>query len=255
MKIFILITLSIFLLSAPMSSHAAGVEVAVGGWYQSPRGDLSYEKLGSGDILDLEDDLNYDDQFSLSGRLKIDTPFFLPNIYVMATQMEWDETGQKTVNFNFGGNVFAGNQEFDSELHLNHLDIALFYGISPLEKATLGIFNIDIGINIKIVDFKAKIKQDATGTKESESLVIPVPTAYIGAQIRPWSKVSIEFEGRGVTFSGDTYIGLIGRLKVRPLGPVFIAGGYRYEDVDFKEEGFDVDVSFSGPFAEIGLKF
>ena len=255
MKIFMLIILSVFLLSVPVSLHAAGIEVAVGGWHQSPQGDLSYEKLGPGDILDLEDDLNYDDQLRLSGRLKIDMPFFLPNIYVMATQMEWDETGQKTVNFNFGGDVFTGNQEFDSELHLNHLDIALFYGIPPLEKATLGILNIDIGVNIKIVDFKAEIKQNTTGSKESERLVIPVPTAYVGVQIRPWRKVSVELEGRGVTFSGDTYIGLIGRLKVRPLGPVFIAGGYRYEAVDFEEKGLDVDVSFRGPFAEIGLKF
>jgi hypothetical protein len=105
------------------------------------------------------------------------------------------------------------------------------------------------------VDFKAEIEQNATGIKESESFVVPIPTAYVGTQIKPWERIAFEFEGRGITFSDDTYIGLIGRLKVKPIGPIFVAAGYRYEDLDFEEEGVDVDADFSGPFVEIGLEF
>ena len=173
----------------------------------------------------------------------------------MATQMKWDETGQKSFDFKFGDVIISGQQEFESKLELSHLDVALFYGISPLKKATLGVFNIDLGINFKIVDFKAEIDQNATGIKESESLVIPIPTAYVGAQIRPSDRIAVEFEGRGIAFSGNTYLGLIGRVKVKPIGPVFVAAGYRYEGVDFEEHGVKVDADFSGPFAEIGLEF
>jgi outer membrane protein len=252
MRIFMLVSLLIFLLSVPLSLNATGIELAIGGWYQSPQGELSVDEISSDDLLDLENDLNYDHEFGFLGRLKIDMPLFLPNIYVMATQMKWDETGQKSIDVKFGDFIVVGNQEFDSELKLSHLDVALFYGISPLKKATSGVLNIDLGVNIKIVDFKAEIDQGATGIKESESFILPIPTVYVGVQIKPWDKIAFEFEGRGITFSGDTYIGLIGRLKVNPIGPVFIAGGYRYEAVDFDEHGVKVDVDFS---AEIGLEF
>jgi len=255
MRIFMLVSVFIFLLSVPLSLNAAGLEFAVGGWYQSPQGDLSFDEVSSDDILDLEDDLNYDNELGFIGRLKIDMPLLFPNIYIMATQMKWDETGQKSVNFKFGDFIIVGNQAFDSKLELNHLDVALFYGISPLEKATLGVLNIDLGVNVKIVDFKAEIDQDATGIKESESFVLPIPTVYVGAQLKPWDNIAVEFEGRGIAFSGNTYLGLIGRLKVKPIGPVFVAAGYRYEGIDFEEQGVKVDVDFSGPFAEIGLEF
>ena len=72
------------------------------------------------------------------------------------------------------------------KLKLNHSDFALYYGISPIKKATSGVFNIDLGLNVKIVDFKAEIEQNATGIKESESFIVPIPTAFVGAQIKPW---------------------------------------------------------------------
>jgi outer membrane protein len=255
MKISMIVFMSILLSLAPLSLNAAGIEIAIGGWYQSPSGDFSYEGVSANDELDLEDDLNYDDEFRFMGRLKIDMPLFFPNIYLMATQMEWDETGQKSVDFKFGDTIFSGNEIFDTELQLNHIDFALFYGISPLKKASLGVFNIDLGLNVKIVDFEAEIEQTASGIKESESFVVPIPTAYVGAQIKPWESIALEFEGRGITFGDDTYIGLIGRLKIKPVGPLFIAAGYRYETLDFEEHDVDVDADFGGPFAEVGFEF
>lgn len=255
MRISMIVCMSLLLSLTPMSLNAAGIEIAVGGWYDSPSGDLSFEGIGVDDDLDLEDDLNYDDEFGFIGRLKIDMPLFFPNIYLMATQMEWDETGQKSVDFKFGDTIFSANEIFDSKLRLNHLDVALYYGIAPLKKASLGVFNIDLGLNVKVVDFKAEIEQAATGIKESESFVVPIPTAYVAAQIKPWEAIAFEFEGRGITFSSNTYIGLIGRLKIKAIGPFFVAGGYRYEDLDFEEHDVDVDADFSGPFAEVGFEF
>ena len=81
-KIFILSGL-IFLLLIPTTALAWGVEIAGGAWYQSPSGNLSFDKTTHADDLDLEDDLNYDDKWQPSGRLKIDMPLFIPNIYII----------------------------------------------------------------------------------------------------------------------------------------------------------------------------
>ena len=89
----------IFVLCMPATALAFGIEFSAGAWYQSPSGTLSYDKTTDADDLDLEDDLNYDDQWKPSGRLKIDMPSLIPNIYLMYTPMKWDETGSKNMNF------------------------------------------------------------------------------------------------------------------------------------------------------------
>ena len=69
---------------AVSGANAAGLEFAIGGWQQSISGTLGYEALSDNDIIDLEDDMDFDDETRVFGRLKIDMPVFLPNIYLVA---------------------------------------------------------------------------------------------------------------------------------------------------------------------------
>ena len=253
-KIFILSGL-IFLLFIPTTALAWGVEIAGGAWYQSPSGNLSFDETTHADDLDLEDDLNYDDKWQPNGRLKIDMPLFIPNIYIMATPMKWDESGSKDVSFKFGGETFSGGVDFDSKFKMNHLDVALFYGLPFIKTATAGVLNIDLGLNFRLLDVKAEIKQKDLGLKESESYFLPLPMVYGAMQIVPVEWLGLEFEGRGVAYSSNYYVSLIGRLKVKPFGPFFVAGGYRYDTVKIDYQDIDIDTEFQGPFAEAGLDF
>jgi len=245
----------LFAMVMPSQSFSAGVEFAVGVWEQSPQGQLSFEN--DFDNLDLEDDLNYDDETRLFARLKIDMPSVIPNIYLMATPMEFDGTGQKDVRFKFGDVEFEADIPFSSELILDHFDVALYYGIPGLELATAGLLNVEIGINVRIYDFEGTIVGDSFGVtvEESESFTAPIPMVYLAAQLRPLKKLAIEAEARGVIFGDDKVYSLIGRLKWKFLKPFFIAGGYRYDKIDIEEDDFTLDIDFSGVFGEAGFVF
>jgi hypothetical protein len=52
----------LFLLSTASTAGAWGVEFAIGGWAQEPSGSLGYKALSSDDILDIENDLNYEQE-------------------------------------------------------------------------------------------------------------------------------------------------------------------------------------------------
>ncbi len=78
---------------------------------------------------------------------------------------------------------------------------------------------------------------------------------YAGIQIAPVEWLGLEFEGRGIAYSSHYYVSLIGRLKVKPFGPFFVAGGYRYDTVKIDYQDIDIDTKFQGPFAEVGLDF
>ena len=255
MKKIILLFGILFMLSMPGTSFGFGFEFSLGAWYQQPSGTLSFDKITTADDLDLEDDLGYDDKWQPIGRLKIDMPFLIPNIYLMYTPMKWDETGSKNVAFSFGGKNFDADVDFDSELKMNHLDAALYYGIPGIRTATADVLNIDLGLNFRLLDFKAEIEQDDIGQKESESYFLPIPMLYVGMQIEPLNWIALDLEGRGIYYSNNHYVSLIGRLKVMPFGPLFVAGGYRYDNIKIDYQDVDVDADFKGPFAEVGFDF
>jgi outer membrane protein len=255
MKKFMPIIILFLMLTVPAASYAVGLELAVGGWKQSPKGYLSYEAVTANDELDLEQDCDYDDETRFTARLKIDMPLFIPNIYLMASPMEFDGTGQKTVDFYFGDEFFSATAPFYSKITLDHYDVGFYYGIPFIETVSNKIINIDVGLNIRIYDFEVKIKQDATSLEESEDFTLPVPMAYLALQIKPVDILAIEAEARGISYSGNQLYSLIGRVKFNVFGPVFAAAGYRYDKLKIDEEDVEVDVDFSGPFIEAGFKF
>jgi len=241
-------------ISAPASAlPLLDIEGAIGGWQASPSGGMAYQ----GDDLDLEDDLNYDDETCLMARLKIGMPLVFPNIYLMATPMEFKESTTRTEEFTFGGKTFEGETSFSSRLTLDHYDIGFFYELPLLKTVSLHRLNLEAGLNARIIDAKAAIGQDYQGesiyAKKSET--IPVPMVYLGAGVYPMENFGIEVEFRGISYSDYELLSLTGRLKVKALGPMFIAGGYRYDSYDIKEDDLDIDVEFSGPFLETGFNF
>ena len=256
MKKFMPIIILFLMLIVPTASYAFGLELAVGGWKQSPQGYLSYEAVTANDELDLKRDCKYDDETRFTARLKIDMPLFLPNIYLMATPMEFDGTGLKTVGFNFGDDYFSANVPFYSKITFDHYDVGFYYGIPFIETLSAEKFNIDIGLNVRIFKFEAQVRQDSpTFLEESEDFTLPVPMAYFALQIKPVDILAIEAEARGISYSGNQIYSLIGRVKFNVFGPVFAAAGYRYDKLKIDEEDVEVDIDFSGPFIEAGFKF
>jgi opacity protein-like surface antigen len=78
---------------------------------------------------------------------------------------------------------------------------------------------------------------------------------YVGAQFRPINKLSLEAELRGIALGSNHFYDLIGRVKYKAIGNVFIAAGYRYENIKIDRSDVKANLTFSGPFAEAGVEF
>lgn len=251
--------LSVALLLIHQKSFALGIEAGVGYWGQDPSGDLAYKPESSSDRLDVEKDLKYKRKYRPFARIKAELPLILPNIYLAATPMKFEETGSKNTNITFGDQTFSGSQDLKTMFKLDHYDVALYYPVPLIKTATLGKLNVELGINARIIDFEAEVTgSDATtGTSitESKKLTIPVPMIYAGIQIKPFDKFSIEAEGRGIAYNSNHYYDLVGRVKIKPVWPIFIAGGYRHEDIKIDVSDVEASLKFSGPFLEAGLDF
>ena len=252
---------AVLILSVGIAGNAFGfgAELAIGGWQQSIGGTLGYEIVDSGDIIDLEQDFEFDDELRLFGRANIDLPLFFPNIYLIAAPMEFEGTGSKSVEITYGDIDFAADAELDAKLTMNQYDISLYWGIPALKTATNGIFNIDLGLNIRIIDLEASLAGEealtSANVEESVSETVPLPMLYVAFQIEPIDELAIAVEGRGLSIGDNKLYSVIGRLSYQFAGPVFAAAGYRFDTIEIDEEDILVEIDFSGPFAEIGLIF
>lgn len=230
------------------------IEAAVGGWRHSPQGKFSYKGK---DFLDLKSDLDFDDHTDLSARLKIVTPPPIPNVYLTATRIEHDKTPVLADAVGFGDIVILPDIPFDARFKIDQYDLALYYDLPFLKGISLNTLNAELGVNVRLIDAEAAVSQN-TGMlrlSESDKETWVAPMIYLGVQVRPVRRLSIEAEARGVDFHDDRMLGLIGRVKVFLWGPAFAAGGYRYESDDVEESDFIADVDFSGPFLEAGVQF
>ncbi len=258
MKRLVCLSTAFLLLALPSGALAmVGIEAAVGGWSQNPSGDIGYETRFSADRLDLEKDANYDRESRPMGRIKLDMPLVIPNIYLQATPMEFSGTGSRTESFQFGNVEFDADVDFDSELQLDQYDVALYYGIPLTNLATLGMVNIDLGLNLRFIDFDAEVIGESEGvvTRESRSATLAVPMLYAGVQISPVDRYSLDLEGRYITYSGNRYLDLVARLKAKIAGPVFVAGGWRYQDIKIDARDIEGKLQVDGPFLETGFTF
>jgi outer membrane protein len=257
--------MSLFIVFPAQESSALGLEIAVGYFQQNPSGDISYEgdTPTSSETLDLVDDLDLESEYQLTGRIKAELPLFFPNVYLMATPMQYDGKGRVNKNFDFGDITFEGGADVETKLKLDHYDIALYYNLPFIKTATAKKLNAEIGLNVRIMDFAAEIEGTEAGTglteKESASATFAVPMVYVGAQLMPIDYLAFEAEGRWIGYDKNQYLDVIGRLKIRPIKQIFVAAGYRHEHLKIDEKIDDndanIDFTFQGPFAEVGCQF
>jgi outer membrane protein len=243
------------MLMLPHSAFAWGFEGGVGYWFTTPSGNISYGPNGSS--LDIGLDLQLNEKDTPYAWFKVETPHYWPNLYVMATPMRFDGTGQKNASFTFGDHTFQANIAVQSKIQMDHYDITFYYPISYLKRVTNDILNIDLGLDGRLMDFNSSLSQTVNGnySSVSKSLLTVLPLGYMGIQIYPAKMVGFEGEFHGVFYGSNNYMDIIGRIRVRPYGPFFIDVGHRYEAYKFDWSGVKGNLTAQGPFIELGVKF
>lgn len=250
-------------LSIPAAASAAGVEFAVGGWYVDPSGMISQAPFGPRQNISLSNTAGFDKEWELMARAKIQPPMLF-GIYLQAIPMSFSSTDSNAFEFSFGDVLFNAGDTIDSDFFLNSYDAALYIPIPLIKTGTLGVLSAEIGAGARWVTLKADIENrsidggliEGSALEDTERATAVFPEGYAAVQIRPVEKVSLEGEVWGYSWNGDKFWSLVGRLKVFPIGPLFIDGGYREDFYNFRQDDLKINnAHFKGPFAEVGLQF
>lgn len=230
------------------------LDLTARGWPLSPGGVFADESTSPSSAFNIEKELKYDKETRLDGRMVLEFPRFFPNLYVMATPIEIEGAENNNIRFNIGDKIFTAESDGDSQITLNELDLSLYYDIPFVRTISADMLNIDLGLNVRAVDFDGEIEHEVLG-KASKSFVVPIPMVFGALQFQPLHALALEAEGRGISLGSNKAFSLVGRIRWNVLDHVFAAGGYRYDKFDIDYQGVLIDADVSGPFFEAGLSF
>jgi outer membrane protein len=240
----------VLLLCAALSPKGNAFDAQDAPWIrkQPLTSDSAVDPLGPASVRAFEDNRDFDEGSRSFGQVMVDISQYLPNFCVMATPIKYEGTNINNLKLDFG------DESVKDDVALNDLDIALYYGIPFVKTVSHDRLNVDLGINLRAIDFKDDIEQDSIG-QASESFILPIPMVFAAVQFHPLDVLALEAEGRGISIGGKKSYGLIGRFRWKTYGPIYAAGGYRFSRYEIDNDGMVVNTEISGPFLEAGLSF
>lgn len=188
------------------------------------------------------------------GQFITDVSVYLPNICVMVTPIKYEGTSINDMRLDFGEKGIDDDAAFDAPANLSDLNVALYYGIPIVNAVSRDRLNLDVGVKLRTIDVDMSRDREPV-ERASEGSGLPLPMIFAIVKFHPLPAVSLEAEGRGISVGGNTSYGLSGRLRMGAFGPVYAAGGYRFNKYEIEHDGLSVDAVINGPFFEAGLSF
>ncbi|MFO7686292.1 MAG: hypothetical protein R6V60_09365 [Desulfobacterales bacterium] len=203
---------------------------------------------------DNEDNRGFTSETRPAGQFFVDMSPYLPNVCVMATPIKYEGTHIDNMRLDFGDEGMHANNAFDSKTAFNDVFVALYYGLPYLKTVSQDKLNIDLGINVRTIDFHEDIQLKSIAQAPG-SIILPVPMVFAAVQFQPLDVLALEAEGRGIAVGGKKSYGLIGRFRWNSDGSIYATGGYHYSKCEINRDGITVDAAVNGPFIEAGLSF
>ncbi len=255
-SLYTAITASTLFLCSANAGVILDAQVGAGAWMTKTSGSTNYE----GGNINLENDLGIND--SSNTYFYADFNHFIPlvpNIRIERQELKTNES--KSTNVTFGGTNFS-SANTNTDLDLTQNDLILYWGIPGINIATLGMLNIDIGIDIK--QYEGSIELSNTSSREKADLDFIVPMGYLAAQFKaPFIPATISASTKMSSYEGselsDSMIMASIDLPIPlPLIDFRLDVGYKIQKYDLSEDLTDnisTDITNKGMILGLSAKF
>jgi outer membrane protein len=233
------------ILSIPSISMADTLSVSIGGgmWQEDPSGYFRSDIDPTN--VDVKDDLFWKEEDQ--GYLFITFEHFvpiIPNFRVMATSL--DHSGSGTATFTLNGEVFTG--DVASTGSFDQTDITAYWEVLD------NVVSLDLGLNVKLLDFSYSVASSTVSTSDSLSATIPMLYGLVGAS--PIPGLFLGVEGNWIGYDGNDLTDLTAKISYTTDFFLGIEGGYRSQTYELDDvDGYFGKLEFEGPFLGAYLKF
>jgi len=220
-----------------------GGEVNIGVYNHSPNGTAQ----NRGDVVDIEDDLNWESENDILLKAYLEHPFLLlPNIMVGYSKFSHSGVGTATKNFVWGGiTLFSLSDRVESSIDLDIYELGLYYEILD------NWLNLDVGLNLKYFD--GFVDVETTLQKEHTELDFALPTLYAKGRFDvPTTNLSFQLEGNFIDYDGNTYYDLDFGARYNIMLGFGVEAGYRVMKLKIDDvDDISMDADFSGAYGKV----
>lgn len=226
------------------AADAVGWRLGTNAWQEAYSGEVE----SGGAVIDLENDLGYDDETGYSAYLALEHPIpVLPNVLLQYTNMDVDASGFLD-NVEFDGINYSG--DVDSSIDISHTDVTLYYELLD------NWVNLDLGLTGRVFQNGVEITDVATGITGSLDIDYVIPLLYAEARFDlPLTGLSLGVSGNGVTYDGDTLYDIKATVSYEFVFGLGVEAGYRDFELDYDDDTEFADVTIDGAFAGLFWDF
>jgi outer membrane protein len=233
------------ILSVPSITMADTLSVSIGGgmWQEDPSG--YFRNASDPTNVDVKDDLYWteENQGYLFVTLEHPVPL-IPNFRVMTTSL--DHSGSGTASFVLNGKTFTG--DVTSSGSFDQTDLTAYWEILD------NVVSLDLGLNVKLLDFSYSVASTGESTSDSLSATIPMLYGLVGAS--PIPGLFLGVEGNWIGYDGNNLTDLTAKISYTTDYFFGIEGGYRSQTYELDDvDGYFGKLEFKGPFIGAYLKF
>jgi len=239
------------LIPALSAADILGVRVGANYWNYDIGGTARYQTRDSANNIDVNKDLGYDDGSLGHYYISLEHPVpLLPNVRISKTDIDEDANGRLTNTVVYGDIIFQADEDVSSKVQLDQTDITLYYSLLD------NVVNLDLGLNAKYIDSKARITGAVSGTQNADiSGWVPMAYAGVGADL-PLTGLSISADGAYVKYQSSSFYDLT--VRATYTSPWVVGPDVGYRNIELDLDDFDdsyAGVEFDGPYAGLFVHF
>ena len=244
-KLLSLTCASLLTLPAISMADTLSVSLGAGVWKEDPSG--FFRNASAGDLTDvsLKDDLFWKEENQGYLFITFEHPVpIIPNVRIMSTSL--DHSGNGTATFVLDGKTFTG--DVASTGSFDQTDITAYWEVLD------NVVSLDLGLNVKLLDFSYSVASTGQFTSDSVDTTIPMIYGLVG--VSPIPDLLLAIEGSYVSVSGNSLTDMVAKVSYTTNFHVGFEGGFRSQSYKLDDvDGYFGTLDFEGPFLGAYVKF
>jgi hypothetical protein len=252
-------------LLALAASTALVQDETVGARWREWKAAISGHLQGQGDILpasdiDVDDTLGFDRESGHEIQLYLSLPV-LGRLYAGYWWIGFEGTETLDRTITFADRTFTAGTVIDSELDLDMYYLTYEFVLPSLPLGS-DDFRLDLGVQagVRALLVDGSIESSLFSAEDSGGTGIPVLGVHGTLQATPYVRAELEVAGMGVSYGRSSlrYVEAFGEV-VGQIGPVFAGVGYKWCNLDMRDDRGDVDlevdITIEGLYFTAGVRF
>ncbi len=245
---FAIAAIALFI-STQLQADLVGFQIGTSSWTPDYKGSFSLDGVATGTVIDIQDDLGFDDESHSDIWIKLEHPLpIIPNIRFVSSDLDAAASSTLSRDIIYDDQTFSNSTDVNTRFDMTNTELTLYYELLD------NWFNFDVGLTLRQYDGQSRISTSTSNA--SENLDFTVPLFYVDARIDlPFTGLFIDSTMNTFSLDDNAISDINVSLGYESSFGLGARLGYRTLELEFDESDLDVDLEFEGTYLNLFYHF